>query len=125
MFVAWRDLKFARGRFALMGTVVALISALVGLLSGLTAGLGRQNVSAITDLPADRIAFNAPAAGQDLSYADSTVTESQWRRWAAVPGVTRAEPLGITVTRAIAGDVGVGVAAFGVLPDPRWPRTAQ
>ncbi|SCF10499.1 putative ABC transport system permease protein [Micromonospora viridifaciens] len=116
MFVAWRDLKFARGRFALMGTVVALISALVGLLSGLTAGLGRQNVSAITDLPADRIAFNAPAAGQDLSYADSTVTESQWRRWAAVPGVTRAEPLGITVTRAIAGDVGVGVAAFGVLP---------
>ncbi|MEU3456245.1 ABC transporter permease [Micromonospora sp. NPDC006766] len=99
-----------------MGAVVALISMLVGLLSGLTAGLGRQNVSAITDLPADRIAFAAPAGGQDVSYADSTVTQQQWRRWAQVPGVSRAEPLGITVTRAAAGDVGAGVAVFGVLP---------
>ncbi|MEU8263800.1 ABC transporter permease [Micromonospora sp. NPDC048999] len=116
MFVAWKDLKFARGRFALMGAVVALISTLVGLLSGLTAGLGRENVSAITDLPADRIAFNAPASGQDVSYAESTVTQQQWQRWAQVPGVTRAEPLGITVTRATAGDAGAGVSVFGVLP---------
>ncbi|WP_167666820.1 ABC transporter permease [Micromonospora narathiwatensis] len=99
-----------------MGTVVTLISLLVGLLSGLTAGLGRENVSAITDLPADRVAFAAPGPGQDLSYADSTVTEGQWRRWAEVPGVTRAEPLGIAVTRATAGDAGVGVTVFGVRP---------
>ncbi|MFR9777489.1 ABC transporter permease [Micromonospora sp. MS34] len=97
-----------------MGAVVALISLLVGLLSGLTAGLGRDNVSAVSDLPADRIAFAAPAHGQDLSYADSTVTEVQWRRWAATPGVTSAEPLGITTTRAAAGDGGVAVTAFGV-----------
>ncbi|WP_309226202.1 MULTISPECIES: ABC transporter permease [Micromonospora] len=112
--MAWRDLRFASGRFALMGAVVALISLLVGLLSGLTAGLGRQNVSAVTDLPADRIAFAAPAPGQDLSYADSTVTEAQWRRWAQAPGVTRAEPLGIATTRAAAGDIGLAVTAFGV-----------
>ncbi|MGW5672775.1 ABC transporter permease [Micromonospora sp. NPDC003776] len=97
-----------------MGAVVALISLLVGLLSGLTAGLGRQNVSAVTDLPADRIAFAAPAAGQDLSYADSTVRQAQWRRWAQAPGVSRAEPLGITTTRATAGDTGLAVTAFGV-----------
>lgn len=114
MYVAWRDLRFARGRFALMAAVVALISVLVGLLSGLTAGLGRQNVSAVTDLPADRIAFAAPGRGQDLSYADSTVTQAQWRRWAQTPGVTLAEPLGITTTRATAGDTGLAVTAFGV-----------
>lgn len=117
MFVAWRDLTFAKGRFALMGTVVVLITLLVGLLSGLTAGLARENVSAVTGLPADRIAFAAPADGQDLSYADSTVTERQWRHWAATPGVTRAEPLGITTTRASAGERGTGVSVFGVLPD--------
>lgn len=116
MFVAWRDLKFAKGRFALMGTVVVLITLLVGLLSGLTAGLGRQNVSAITGLPADRIAFAAPGGGQDLSYANSTVSEPQWRRWAATPGVTGAEPLGITTTKAGAGDRSTGVSVFGVLP---------
>ncbi|GAA5016680.1 ABC transporter permease [Streptomyces siamensis] len=116
MFVAWRDLRFAKGRFALMGTVIVLITLLVGLLSGLTAGLGQQNVSAITSLPADRIAFAAPGGGQDLSYADSTVTEEQWRYWARTPGVTRAEPLGITTTRAAAGDRSAGVSVFGVRP---------
>lgn len=114
LFVAWRELRFAKGRFALMGTVVVLITLLVGLLSGLTAGLGRQNVSAITGLPADRIAFAAPGGDQGLSYADSTVTETQWRRWAATPGITAAEPLGITTTKATAGDRSAGVSVFGV-----------
>ncbi|MFF9814918.1 ABC transporter permease [Streptomyces sp. NPDC014006] len=116
MFVAWRDLRFAKGRFALMGTVIVLITLLVGLLSGLTAGLSRQSISAITSLPADRIAFEAPAEGRDLSYTDSTVTEDQWRRWAAMPGVTRAEPLGITPAKATAGTRSAGVSVFGVLP---------
>ncbi|MEV7235662.1 ABC transporter permease [Streptomyces sp. NPDC051020] len=116
MFVAWRDLKFAKGRFALMGTVIVLITLLVGLLSGLTAGLGQQNVSAITGLPADKIAFQAPSGGQKLSYANSTVTQQQWRQWAKAPGVTSAEPLGITTTKATAGDKSSGVSAFGVTP---------
>ncbi|WP_345584381.1 ABC transporter permease [Streptomyces prasinosporus] len=116
MFVAWRDLKFAKGRFALMGTVIVLITLLVGLLSGLTAGLGQQNISAITSLPADKIAFGAPGSGQDLSYANSTVTEKQWRQWAKTPGVSSAEPLGITTTKASAGNKRTGVSAFGVQP---------
>ncbi|MFI7245976.1 ABC transporter permease [Streptomyces qinglanensis] len=116
MFVAWRDLKFAKGRFILMGTVIVLLTLLVGLLSGLTAGLGRQNTSAITGLPADRIAFDAPGAGEDPSYADSTVTRRQWRTWADAPGVTRAEPLGIRTTRATFGNRSAGVSAFGVRP---------
>ncbi|MFD6037635.1 ABC transporter permease [Streptomyces griseoincarnatus] len=116
MFVAWRDLKFAKGRFALMGTVIVLITLLVGLLSGLTAGLGRQNTSAITGLPADRIAFAAPGRGEDLSYSNSTVTEEQWQRWAGTPGVRSAEPLGITTTRASAGNRSTGVSVFGVRP---------
>ncbi|MFD8453999.1 MULTISPECIES: ABC transporter permease [Streptomyces] len=119
MFVAWRDLKFAKGRFALMGTVIVLITLLVGLLSGLTAGLGQQNISAVTGLPADRIAFQAPSGGQDPSYSNSTVTERQWRRWAQAPGVTGAEPLGITTTKATAGDRSTGVSAFGVRPGSR------
>ncbi|AQS71301.1 ABC transporter permease [Streptomyces pactum] len=116
MFVALRDLTFAKGRFALMATVVVLITLLVGLLSGLTAGLARENVSAVTSLRADRIAFAAPSGGQDLSYADSTVTEDQWRQWAKAPGVRGAEPLGITTTRATADGRSTGVSVFGVEP---------
>ncbi|AJE38978.1 ABC transporter permease [Streptomyces nodosus] len=119
MFVAWRDLKFAKGRFTLMGTVIVLITLLVGLLSGLTAGLARQNVSAITGLPADKIAFQAPSGGQDLSYTDSTVTEQQWQQWSRTPGVEGAEPLGISTVKATAGDKGTAVSAFGVRPGSR------
>ncbi|GAB3744001.1 ABC transporter permease [Amycolatopsis oliviviridis] len=114
MFVAWRDLRFAKGRFALMGAVVVLITLLVGLLSGLTAGLGEQNISAITGLPADKIVFAAPGDGQNLSYANSALTETQRRQWAEAPGVTGAEPLGIATTKATAGNRSAGISVFGV-----------
>ncbi|MET8966611.1 ABC transporter permease [Streptomyces hydrogenans] len=116
MFVAWRDLRFAKGRFALMGTVIVLITLLVGLLSGLTAGLARENISAITGLPADRVAFAAPPAGQSVSFTNSTVTEKQWTTWADRPGVTSAAPLGIRTLNAVAGDRTAAVSAFGTEP---------
>ncbi|WP_156722283.1 ABC transporter permease [Streptomyces apocyni] len=117
MFVAWRDLRFAKGRFALMGAVVVLITLLVGLLSGLTAGLARENISAITGLPADRLAFAAPPDGQSVSFTNSRVPERAWDTWARQPGVTRAEPIGIRTLNAAAGDRTAGVSAFGVEPD--------
>lgn len=114
MFVAWRDLRFARGRFALMGVVVVLITLLVVLLSGLTAGLGRQNVSAVVDLPTDHLVFAAPAAGEDVSFSDSVVDAVTWDAWARVPGVERAEPLAIATTRAEIDGRSVAVSVFGV-----------
>ncbi|MFG3489944.1 ABC transporter permease [Streptomyces sp. NPDC047972] len=117
MFVAWRDLGFAKGRFALMGTVIVLITLLVGLLSGLTAGLARENISAITGLPADRLAFAAPPSGQSASFTDSTVTEEQWRAWAGRPGVAAASPLGIRTLTGAAGERTAAVSAFGAEPE--------
>lgn len=101
-----------------MGTVVVLITLLVGLLSGLTAGLGRENTSAVTGLDADRIAFGAPPAGESVSFSDSAVEESAWRAWAEQPGVTAARPLGIRTLNATAGDgkSTAAVSAFGVEP---------
>ncbi|MGK3093524.1 ABC transporter permease [Streptomyces sp. WAC01490] len=118
MFVAWRDLRFAKGRFALMGSVVVLITLLVGLLSGLTAGLARENVSAVTGLDADHLAFAAPRGDQSVSFTNSTVREDDWRAWADRPGVEAAQPLGIRTLNATApGDRTAPVSAFGVEPD--------
>lgn len=116
VFVAWRDLGFAKGRFALMGSVIVLITVLVGLLSGLTAGLGRENTSAITALPADHLVFSAPAEGGKVSFTDSRLPEATVRDWSRVPGVQRAEPLGIATTKAEAGRRTAAVSAFGVRP---------
>jgi len=117
MFVALRDLRFARGRFALIASVVALITVLVGFLSGLTGGLATQNVSAVLDLHADRLVFSAPGPGDSgPSFSDSSVTEQQTEAWASTPGVLAAEPIGISQTRAEAGDTRAAIAVFGVRP---------
>lgn len=119
MFVAWRDLRFAKGRFALMGTVIVLLTLLVVLLSGLTAGLGRDSTSAISDLPADRLAFSAPAGGQAISFTESTVDDRQRQQWSGVPGVTDAELLGVATTKAASGRRTAALSAFGVAPGAR------
>ncbi|WP_084259122.1 ABC transporter permease [Microtetraspora malaysiensis] len=113
MFVALRDLRFAKGRFALMGAVVLLITLLVTMLSGLTAGLARENISAITELPADRIVF-ATSGDPKPSFSDSRVTDSMWREWQRVPGVSTAERLGISMGRVASGERGTSAAVFGV-----------
>lgn len=116
MFVALRDLRFARGRFMLIGSVVALITILVGFLSGLTGGLASQNVSSILSIPADRIVFSAPEDGASgsTSFADSAVTDADANAWEQIDGVTAVDPIGISQTRAEAGSTRTAVAAFGV-----------
>lgn len=117
MFVALRDLRFARGRFILIGSVVALITILVGFLSGLTGGLATQNISAVLELPADRIVFSAPTSGNaGASFSDSSITEQQAAAWASTAEVTAAEPVGISQTRAELGDTRAAIAVFGVQP---------
>lgn len=113
MFIAWRDLRFARGRFALVVVVVGLISALVVLLSGLTAGLGHDSTSAVTGLKADQVALAAPAAGEKVGFATSSLSRDQWRQWASMPGVRSAEPIGISTTRAT-GERAATVSVMGV-----------
>lgn len=124
MFLAIRDIRFAKGRFALMGAVVALISLLLVLLSGLTAGLGNQSTSAIADLgksaqaPVDQLAFGAPGANDPkVSFTESQVTKNQVSAWSKQPNVASAVPLGISQTRFQgAGDTKgtTNVAVFGV-----------
>ena len=118
MFVAWRDLRFARGRFVLIGSVVALITLLVGFLSGLTGGLAAQNVSAVLSLPGDHLVFSAPSTGEDggASFADSAITEQQTLAWTGAAGVDDVSAIGVSQTRAEAGARKSAISVFGVEP---------
>ena len=120
MYLALRDLRFAKGRFVLMGGVVALITLLLVLLSGLTAGLGNQSTSALAALPADQIVFGASAGDSaKASFTESEVTRTQLADWAAREGVADAGLLGISQSRFQAlGPAGspsgtASVAVFG------------
>lgn len=91
MFLSLRDLRFARGRFALIGSVVAMITLLVVMLTGLTDGLGRQSTSALEALEAPRIVLAAGSDGEDPSYSDSRIDAQQAGSWARAEGVESAE----------------------------------
>lgn len=125
MFVAWRDLRYARGRFLLIGTVVGLITILVGFLAGLTGGLAGQNVSAVLGLPGDRLVLQKPSTGS-VSFSESSLTADVVDGWRSAAGVTAVTPIGIAQGRAAgpgdgSGDSSgaIGVALVGLPSDAR------
>ena len=115
MFVAWRDLRSARGRFVLIGSVVALITLLVGFLAGLTGGLATQDVSAVLGLPGDRLVLQQPVDGKP-SFSESSIGTSTVAAWRDTAGVDEVTPVGIAQGRATGarGSSAVAVALFGV-----------
>ncbi|WP_371787919.1 ABC transporter permease [Streptomyces griseoaurantiacus] len=129
MFLALRDLRFARGRFALMGAVVALIAVLGVLLSGLASGLADAGISGLRALPVTHMAFDETATSEQFSR--STVEQKDWQAWSKAPGVKRAEPFGNTlanarVTRGAEKGEQVNLAVFGMAPDsPLAPRPTE
>jgi putative ABC transport system permease protein len=117
VFIAIRDLRFARGRFALLGTVVGLMTVMVVLLGGLTAGLSRASVSAVSALPTSHVAFERPVEGESISFDTSSLSAGTVATVAGVPGVVAAYPIGVVTTRLQAAERTSAVVAIGTPPD--------
>ncbi|MBO3089259.1 FtsX-like permease family protein [Cellulomonas dongxiuzhuiae] len=116
MFLALRELAFARTRFGLMGAVVALISVLMVLLSGLSSGLVVDGVSGLQRSPLDAVAFEA-GTKTDSAFTRSVVTSDQRDAWAARDDVADAELLGTAIVNAKNDDgTPVDLTLFGVEP---------
>lgn len=116
MFLAVRDLRFAKGRFLLMGAVVALIAVLAVILTGLATGLTTDNISALRAMPVTHLAFQQGVQG-DL-FSRSVIQQPTWQRWAAQPGVRAATPYGNLLIHATDQRNGkdLNIALFGVQP---------
>jgi len=113
-FLALRELVFARGRFALMGAVVALIAVLVVLLSGLSVGLVNDGVSGLKKLPVTSFAFQ-DGVKKDDAFSRSVVDTDAVRTWAAQPGVADAAAFGNTLVNGRTDrGVDIDLALFGV-----------
>lgn len=113
-FLALRELSFARGRFVLMGAVVALITVLMVLLSGLSVGLVNDGVSGLQRLPVTSLAFQEDVE-EGSAFSRSVVDTDAVAIWAEQPGVADAAPFGNTLVngRTDAG-VEIDLALFGV-----------
>ncbi|MBM7279753.1 ABC transporter permease [Gordonia rubripertincta] len=125
MFLALRELSFARGRFALMGSVVALIAILMVLLSGLSVGLVNDGVSGLKNLPVTSFAFQKDIA-TDSAFSRSLVPTSAVGTWAEQPGVEDAAPFGNTLINGRTNTgVDIDLALFGVEPGSFVSPTAS
>lgn len=121
MFIAIRDIRFAKGRFALIASVIALMTFMVVALSALTRGLADQSVSAVTRLPGRTLALQSAAAGATASLGQSALDPTVVSALTANrPGAAR---LGVTTTRATAGDAAAALTVFGA--DPRLSPGAE
>lgn len=117
MFLALRELRFARGRFTLMGVVIALISVLVVLLSGLSSGLVNDGVSGLKAMPVTAFAFDEGTM-KDNAFSRSVVDDDQLRAWQGADGITAAEPMGVTIVNGSTdADAPIDLTLFGVEPD--------
>ncbi|MET4059235.1 putative ABC transport system permease protein [Arthrobacter sp. UYP6] len=114
MFLALRELRFARARFGLMGGVIALIAILMVLLSGLSSGLVNDGVSGLKSMPATAFAFNE-GTKTDNAFSRSVVDESQAEAWRGQPGVQDVTLMGASMMNGATGDgTQVDLSFFGV-----------
>lgn len=111
VFLAWRDLLFAKGRFVLVGVVIALIALLTTLLSGLANGLVDDGISGLRGLPLTHLAFQP---GAKDSFTRSSLDESNLKPWQDLKGA-EASALGVSFFNArTPSNSTIDLALFGV-----------
>jgi len=114
MFLALKDLRFAKGRFVLVGSVIALVALMATLLSGLANGLVDDGISGLRRLPLTHLAFQP---GAESTFSRSTLTPENLTPWLDVDGV-EASPMGVSFFNAKTEDGStIDMALFGIPPD--------
>ncbi|WP_101523714.1 ABC transporter permease [Nocardioides houyundeii] len=117
MFLAIRELVFAKGRFVLMGSVVSLIALLMVLLSGLSVGLVNDGVSGLQRMPVTSFAFQDDVS-KDSAFSRSVVDTTAVEDWKDQPGVQEAAPFGNTLVNAESTNgAEIDLALFGIEVD--------
>ena len=113
MLVGLRDLRYAWGRFVLMGSVIALVAVLTVLLTGLSTGLVNSGISGLRAMSLTHLAFEPKT---NSTFSQSTLDATTIRSLDRQPGI-RAEPLGLTLFNAKdAAGASFSIALAGMEP---------
>lgn len=112
MFIGIRDIRFAKGRFALISGVIAMMTLMVVALSALTSGLQDQSISAVRRLPGTSIVLGAPSPGQQPSLTDNGM-DRQTVEQVVDEGHGGAEELGVATARITSATSAAAVTLFG------------
>lgn len=116
MYLAIREMRFAKGRYALIATIMVLVSFLVLFVTGLAQGLAYDNAASIKNMAATHFVLEQDS---NHRFTRSQVNQDQLEQARSVVGQENAEPLGVKMTTVSpAGDTKkVDVALFMVNPE--------
>lgn len=116
MFLALREIRHSKLRFALITGVIVMVSSLVFILSGLANGLSSGNKEAIASMPIDAMVINA---GSDYLLDRSELPQDLTEKISGVDGISDAEPMGVSNAniKAQGSDSILGVSFFGIQPN--------
>lgn len=116
MFLALREFRHARLRYALVTGVIAMVASLVFILSGLANGLASGNSEAIEAIEADGFVV---ASGSEYLLDRSRLSEDVLSAISDADGVEAIEPMIATVGNVRNGDTDdvLGVSIIAVNPD--------
>lgn len=113
MYLGLRDLRVAKGRFALVGVVIVLVALLSTVLAGLANGLVDDGISGLRALPISHLSFQE---GAESSFSRSILATDQLATFDEAPGV-EATPIGVSFLNAATDDgKTIDIALFGVDP---------
>ncbi len=117
MYLGWRDLAVAKGRFVLVGCVIGLIAFLATMLAGLANGLVNDGISGLRALPITSVAFQDHAGAQ---FSRSVLRPDALKAFEAVPDA-QATPIGVSFFNArpkggSSSEETIDIALFGVDP---------
>ncbi|HBU84325.1 MAG TPA: ABC transporter permease [Paenibacillus sp.] len=116
MYLAIREMRFAKGRYALIATIMVLVSFLVLFVTGLAQGLAYDNAASIKNMAATHFVLEQDS---NHRFTRSQLGQDELEQTRSVVGQENAEPLGVKMTTVSpAGDTKkVDVALFMVNPE--------
>lgn len=112
MFLAWKEIKFSKTRFALIIGIVVLVSYLVSFLTGLAYGLAQENRTAIDKWDADSIVLTTES-NQNLNMSmidpneQSNISADETAKIVAGSNIVRPESSGNT-------EDNIDISLFGI-----------
>jgi len=115
MFLAIRELKYAKGRYFLIGLIMVLVAWLTFMVSGLANGLSSDNASILKNMDADYFVLQTDSEHKLTRSELGTEKLNEVRQ---LDGLAASEPLGQTMLSVYRNDSKkkIDIALFGLEP---------
>ncbi|MCP1425490.1 putative ABC transport system permease protein [Paenibacillus xylanexedens] len=116
MYLAIREMRYAKGRYALIATIMVLVSFLVLFVTGLAQGLAYDNAASVKNMAATHFVLEQDS---NHRFTRSQVDQDQLNQARSVVGQENAEPLGVKMTTVspIGDTKKIDVTLFMVNPE--------